>query len=142
VVVLSVISVGAIDADLGISFAFALEYLVAVMAIAYLISSVLKGTTGATVLTFFMFVMILPIIDSVSMLSGVKLSGSVTFAGGVMQYILQDPYPIDTTSSFGGGFTFYSFYPEPAMAAITMAVYAIVAIVLSIVLFKRKQLSG
>lgn len=142
VVVLSVVSVGAIDADLGLSFAFAVEYLVAVMAIAYLISAVLKGTTGATVLTFFLFIMILPIIDSISIFSGVKLEGSITFAAGVVQYIIQDPYPVDSTSSFGGGFTFYNFYPEPAIAAITMAAYAIVAIVLSIILFKRKQLSG
>ncbi len=142
VVVLSVVSVGAIDADLGLSFAFAIEYLVAVMAVAYLISSLLKGTTGSTVLTFFLFIMILPIIDSVSILSGVKLGGSVTFAAGVIQYIIQDPYPVDSTSSFGGGFTFYNFYPEPAIAAITIAVYAVVAIVLSIILFKRKQLSG
>jgi ABC-2 type transport system permease protein len=142
VLVLSVVSVGAVDSDLALSFAFALEYMVAVMAIAYLISSVLKGTTGATVLTFFLFIMILPILDSISMVSGVKLGGSITFAGGVIQYIIQDPYPVDSSSSFGGGFTFYNFYPEPVMAAITMAGYAIVAIVLSIILFKRKQLSG
>lgn len=141
IIVLSVFSVGAIDNDIGLSFAFALEYMMATMAIAYLISSILKGTTGATVLTFFMFVMILPIVDSVSMFAGVKISASITFAGEVLQYIIQNPYPVDTTTSMGA-FSFNQYYPDPALAALTMLVYAAVAIVLSLILFKRKELSG
>jgi len=142
VVLLSVFTVGAIDGDIGLSFAYALEFTVVAMAIAYLISSILKGTTGATVLTFFLFIMILPIVDGISMVAGVKLEGSVTFAAGVIQYIMSDPYPVDTTMDFGAGYSFYSYYPDPSLAALTMMVYAVVAIVLSLILFKRKELSG
>jgi ABC-2 type transport system permease protein len=143
VVLLSVFTVGAIDADIGLSFAFALEFTVAAMAIAYLISSVLKGTTGATVLTFFLLIMILPLVDGISMVAGVKLEGSVTFAAGVIQFILADPYPVDSTmDDVGAGFTIHNYYPDPALAALTMLVYAVVAIVLSLILFKRKELAG
>jgi len=141
ITILSLLTIGKIDADLGLSFAYAFEYLLAVMAIAYFISSILKGTTGATVLTFFMFVMILPIVDGVSSVAGVKISASITFAAGVLQYILQDPYPHDSTQAVGG-MTFHSYYPDPAMAALTIFIYAAVAIVLSLILFKRKELSG
>jgi ABC-2 type transport system permease protein len=142
VILLSVFTVGAIDDDIGLSFAFALAYTTVAMAVAYLISSILKGTTGATVLTFFLFVMILPIVDGVSMVAGVKLEGSVTFAAGVIQYILSDPYPVDATMDVGGGYTIHSYYPDPAIAALTMLIYAAVSIVLSLILFKRKQLAG
>ncbi len=143
VILLSVFTIGAIDDDIGLSLAFALAYSTVAMAVAYLISSILKGTTGATVLTFFLFVMILPIVDGVSMVAGVKLEGSVTFSAGVIQYILSDPYPVDTTfDDMGAGFTMHNFVPDPAVAALTMLVYAVVAIVLSLILFKRKQLAG
>ena len=138
---LSLGTVGGIDDDFGVSFAFAAEYLMAVMAIAYLISSILKGSTGALVLTFFMFIMILPIIDSASMFAGVKISASLTFSSNAMLYSLSDPYPHDSVNS-DFGITIHQYYPDQAMAAIVMFVYAAVAIVFSLLLFKRKQLSG
>jgi len=141
IVALSLTTAGGLDDDFATSFGFAVEYLVAAMAIAYLISAVLKGTTGATVLTFFMFIMILPIVDSVAIFSGVKIEASVTFAAGVITYILSDPYPVDSTQSVGG-FTFSNFYPDPLTAAVTMLAYAVVAVAIAMVLFKRKQLVG
>jgi ABC-2 type transport system permease protein len=135
-------TVGGVSADFLTSYGFALEYLLAAMAIAYLISSIMKGSTGATVLTFFLFIMILPIIDGISMFSGVKVQGSLTFAGGVVVDILMNPYPVDMKQDFGQGVSFYNFYPDPAMAALVMLIYAAIAIILSMVLFKKKQLTG
>jgi ABC-2 type transport system permease protein len=139
--VLSLGTVGGVDDDFGMSFAFAAEYLMAVMAIAYLISSILKGSTGALVLTFFMFIMILPIIDSVSMFAGVKISASLTFSSNAMLYTLTDPYPQDSVNS-DFGITIHQYYPDPGVSAVVMLAYAVIAIALSLVLFKRKQLSG
>ncbi len=141
IALLSLISAGGIDSNLGLSFAFALEYLLAIMAVAYFISTILKGTTGATVLTFFLFVMILPIIDQVLSISGVKPTGSVSFAAGVLQYITQNPYPVDASETFRR-ITLHTYYPDPTIAAITMLAYVVVAVVLSLVLFKRKELAG
>jgi ABC-type transport system involved in multi-copper enzyme maturation permease subunit len=69
VAVLSMLTLGGVDDDFGMSFAFA-NHLLAVMAIAYMISSILKGPLVPLVPTFFMFVMILPIVDSVGMFAG------------------------------------------------------------------------
>jgi len=141
VTLLSYLTVGAVDDDFGLSLLFAIEFLVAATAVAYLISSVLKGSTGATVLTFLMFIIILPIIDSVSTFTGAKIDASLTFASGVTGYIVMDPYPVDASiEQFG--FTFYSLYPEPLTAAIVMLAYIVVGLALSLVLFYRKQLSG
>jgi ABC-2 type transport system permease protein len=138
---LSLVSARGLDDDLLLSFAFAAEYLVAAIAVAYLISSVLKGSTGALVLTFFMFLMILPIVDNVSAFSGVKIEGSLTFSSGVITYILQDPYPVDEAQDFGG-FSLNIYYPDQALAALTMAAYAFVSLGLGMYLFNRKQLAG
>lgn len=139
---LSAYTARGIDDDYILSYAFALEYLLAVMAVAYLISTLLKGTTGATVLTFFLFIMILPIVDGISLFTGSKVEASVTFASGALIYILMDPYPVDWTQEFPGGFTISNFYPDPSTAAIVMLGYAVVAVMISLVLFKRKQLVG
>ncbi len=113
------------------------------MAVAYLICAVLKGSTGALVLTFFLFMLILPIVDGVSSFSGVKIEGSVTFAAGTIIYSLMDPYPVDSSQEFPGmGITMYSFYPTMSTAAIVMLAYAVVAAAISLVLFKKKQLAG
>ncbi len=142
VAVLSMVSARGIDDDYMLSFLLAFEYIVAATAIAYFISSLLKGTTGALVLTFLLLLMIFPIVDGVSAVSGVKIEGSVTFAAGAISYILYDPYPVDSMLDTGMGMEFHSFYPTPEIAAIVMLLYAVVACLLSMILFKRKQLAG
>ena len=139
--VLSFGTVGAVDDDFLLSFLFAVEFLWAATAVAYLISSVLKGSTGATVLTFLLFIVLLPIVDSVSTFAGVKIDASLTFAAGIIGYIVMDPYPVD--ASFDDyGFTLYLFYPEPSVAALVCLAYAVIAMAISMVLFNRKQLTG
>jgi len=143
VAALSLISAKGIDDDLALSFGFATGFLFAATGIAYFISSIMKGSTGAIVLTFFLMFMILPIVDSVSTVADVKVEGSVTFAAGAIIYILMDPYPPDgyTITEFGV-MEAQSFYPTPATAIIVLMAYAIVACALSTVMFKRKQLAG
>ena len=139
--VLSYAAVGDVDDDFVLSFLFSVEFLWAATAVAYLISSILKGSTGATVLTFLMFMVILPIVDSVSMFAGVKIEASLTFAASVIGYVVIDPYPIDTHYD-EYGISMYMFYPEPWMAALVCLAYAVLAMALSMVLFNRKQLTG
>jgi len=141
--ILSLVSVSGLDKYFFLSFAFALEYLLAVMAIAYLISTLMKGTTGATVLTFFLFVMILPIVDSIGRVSGFKASWSVTFSAGTISSILTSPYPTDSFTEIPhAGLTLHTYYPDPAIAALVILAYALVAVVISMVLFRRKEMTG
>ena len=142
VAVLSLVSARGVDDDFLSSFGFAMLYLLAATGIGYFISSVMKGSTGAIVLTFFLLMMILPIVDSVSMVSGTKIEASVTFAAGTISYILVDPYPEDTILDDFPGMEFHSFYPTPVTAAIVLLGYALVTCALSAVIFKRKQLAG
>ncbi|OGS41661.1 MAG: hypothetical protein A3K67_04825 [Euryarchaeota archaeon RBG_16_62_10] len=141
VTLLSMVEVRGVDDDFGISLLFSLEFLVAATAVAYLISAIMKGSTGSIVLTFLMFIIILPIIDSVSSFTGVKIDASLTFASTVINWIVIDPYPVDSSAE-AFGYTFYSFYPAPSTAAFVMLAYIVLSMVVSLVLFKRKQLVG
>jgi len=74
---------------------------------------------------------------------------SITFANGISQYVFNNPYPTDkifTTAAPGAsgvGVQTYSlaqYYPEVRLSLIVMAVYFIVAFVLSILLAQRREM--
>ena len=141
--ILSIVSVNGLSKHFFLSLAFALEYLLATMAVAYLISSVLKGTVGAIVLTFFLFLLILPIIDGVGSVSGFKSWWSLSFTGGTIVDVLSSPYPTDSvTTPPGTGITFHSYVPDPTLSAIVMLGYVVIAGAISVFLFIRKEMLG
>ena len=139
---LSVVSANGIDDDFGLSFLFAAEFMMAAMAIGYFVSSILKGTTGALILTLLLFIILLPIIDGLSMMIGTKIDGSLTFSADVMTYILTDPYPTDWELDTGMGLQMAMYYPAPTTAAIVMMAYIVICLGLSMIIFRRKQLAG
>jgi len=151
--VIAVVSVrvidGSIPANTGLSFAYSLVYLFAILAIAYLFSAIMRSSVYSLVLTFFTFFLILPIIDAVGSVAKFKPWFSITFANGISQYIFDNPYPTDkifTTAAPGAsgvGVQTYSlaqYYPEVRLSLIVMAVYFIVAFVLSIFLAQRREM--
>jgi len=144
IVVLSLLSVGGVAFYLPLSFAFATLFLVSILSVAFFISSIMKGSTGAIVLTFFLMFMILPIVQTVGMVSGMKMWFLVTFTGDLTSTSLNwDHYPTDSVDNIPEmGFTFYNYYPDPGTSVVVMAVYLIVFAAISMYLFKRKELTG
>ncbi len=130
-------------ASLGLS----LLYGISAMAVAFLISSIMKGSTGALILTFALFFLILNIITSlIGQLGGTKPWFMIDFAGGTLSYIMSDPYPVDTTMSFeiapGQSFTTYLFYPEVYLSIGVMVAYAVAAMVLAYIFFRRREMAA
>ncbi len=141
VAALSMISANGVDDDFLASFGFAAGYLLAATGIGYFISAIMKSSVGAIVLTLLLLLLIIPIVDGFSAVAGVKIEGSVTFASGAISFILMDPYPEDSIMD-AGGIEIHNFYPTPSTAAIVLIAYAVVTCLLSVVIFKRKQLAG
>ncbi|UCE35935.1 MAG: ABC transporter permease [Thermoplasmata archaeon] len=142
-----VISIGAVNhsvpGEVGLSLLFCVMYLLSGLSIAYLLSSLMKGTTGANVLTFFLFFLILPIIESVFTFAGVKPSLSITFASGIIYFILVVPYPKDIVEEFtmgGDTIEIHQFYPEVALSLLVMFFYLIIAFLLTYFIFERKEM--
>lgn len=139
---LSLATLGDVAKYLPLSFCFAALFLVACLAVAFFISSILKGSTGAIILTFFMFLMILPIVMSVGMLSGAKMWFLISFMGDLPTTSLSwDHYPVDSSQT-QFGFTFYNFYPDPGTSVAVLLAYLVIFSILTIILFRRKQLLG
>jgi ABC-2 type transport system permease protein len=144
IVALSLLSVSGVAFYLPLSFAFATLFLVSILAVAFFISSIMKGSTGAIVLTFFLMFMILPIVQSVGMVSGMKMWFLVTFTGDLTSTSMNwDHYPVDSVETYPGmGFTLYNYYPDPGTSVVVMVAYLIVFAAISMYLFKRKELTG
>lgn len=129
------------------SLGLAMLYGVSALAVAFLVSSIMKGTAGAMILTFALFFFVFNIITSlVGALGGIKPWFMVDFAGSTMSYITTEPYPQDDVYSFnvpgGGSMVFYSFYPDVAISIVVMIVYAIAALVIAYLLFHRREMSA
>ncbi len=129
------------------SLGLAVLYGISALAVAFLISSFMKGTAGSLILTFALFFFVLDIISSImGSLGGIKPWFLVNFAGTSLSYVTTDPYPVDTVQSLdigaGQSMTFYSFYPDIGLSIAVMAVYAAVALVLAYLIFRRREMSA
>jgi len=128
------------------SMLLALLYSVSALAVAYLISSVMKGSTGALILTFAVFIFVFSVLAQLlGSLGGVKPWFVLSFTGDTTRYILQTPYPMDyvVTQSFGvkGTYTMHYFFPDVGVSIAVMLGYILVALLLSYIFFKRREMS-
>ncbi len=129
------------------SLGLAILYGISALAVAFLISSFMKGTAGSLILTFALFFFVLDIISSImGQLGGIKPWFLLNFAGSSLSYVTTDPFPVDSveTLDIGGGqsFTFYSFYPDIGLSIAVMVAYAVVALVLAYLIFRRREMSA
>jgi len=128
------------------SFLLALLYSLACVGIGYLLSSIMKGATGALVFTFAVLFMLLPIVDGVTSVAGVKVDASLTFAGGVVNNILVSPYPHDYSQSFPitptQNMTIWNYFPDVGISIVVMLVYAGISLAIALVVFQRREMLG
>lgn len=126
------------------SMLLAILYGTAATGVAFLISSTMKTSTASLVLTFFMLFMILTLVASVMSLSGIKPTGELTFEGGTISDIMQNPYPVDTVSNIsaggGGGFTLHQYHADVGSAIAIEIVWIAVTGALGFVAFKRREM--
>ncbi len=129
------------------SLGLAVLYGISALAVAFLISSFMKGTTGSLILTFALFFFVLDIVASIlGSLGGVKPWFLLNFAGSSLSYITTDPYPVDAiqTIDIGTGqtMTLYAFYPDVWTSIAVMVAYTVVALVLAYLLFRRREMAA
>jgi ABC-2 type transport system permease protein len=126
------------------SLLLAIMYGAAATGVAFLISSVLKTSTASLVMTFFTLLLILSLIASVFTLAGIKPDGELTFAGGTISDIMQNPYPVDSvgniTTGGGGSFQIHQFYPDVGLSVVVELIWLVATAVLGFVAFKRREM--
>ena len=128
------------------SYGLAVLYAFAASSIGFLISSILKGSTGALVLTFFLLFMIFPLVDSVGTLGGIEPVPSITYQAGAIDAVMTTPYPENwveyANESIGLPFNIYFFYPSVTSSVVVMIGYIAVCNVAGMILFKRREMVG
>jgi ABC-2 type transport system permease protein len=148
---IAVVSVRAVDGSIpdntGLSFLYSLTYVFAILAIAYLFSAVMRSSVYSLVLTFFTFFLLLPMIASIGSIAKYKMWFIVTFASGISQYVLEDPYPSDKVltappgvAGAGSVTSLAQYYPEIRLSLIVMAAYFVIAFALGIFLAQRREM--
>jgi ABC-2 type transport system permease protein len=128
------------------SYGLAVLYALAASSVGFLISSILKGSTGALVLTFFLLFMIFPLVDSVGTLGGIEPVPSITYQAGAIDAVLNNPYPQNwveyANETTGPPFNIYFFYPSVASSAVAMLGYIAICNLAGMILFKRREMVG
>jgi hypothetical protein len=109
----------------------------AVVGVAYLLSALLKGTVGATVLTFFLFTLIFSIIGTILPLAKVQPWFIPTSASGIIANALGGA---SVRPGPGGGDV--GFVPDPATSLLVFAGYAIAGGVLATLWYRRRELAS
>ncbi|MFA5312843.1 MAG: ABC transporter permease subunit [Methanomassiliicoccales archaeon] len=126
------------------SMLLAFIYTAAAIAVGFMISSFMKGSTGALILTFALLFMILPMISGIMSMTDFKPEFELTFQANSVSYMLEDPYPVDSKEvmeiSEGQTMTIWYYYPQPWIAAGVMSLYAVVAAALGYIGFKKREM--
>ncbi len=129
---------GGVTGAMALSAAYALAYMACVVGVAFLLSSILRGTISASVLTFFLFTLIFTLVDG--LLNAAKVSPWFvpTAAAGIIGNVLAPPSPFPGPG--GGAFT--AFNPDVGASLAVFAAYFLVGGIVATVLFRRRELKS
>lgn len=143
VAILALAVTGSVSDLMFWSFLLAVLYTAATISVGFMISSLLKGSTGALILTFALLLMIMPMISGILSLTDVKPDFLLSFAGDSIGSMMQIPYPHDTQMTFeanGQVMTVWNYYALPWTATAVMLVYGVVAFVLGFLAFRKREM--
>lgn len=131
---------GSIPAEVASSFAYAILYLCSVLGFTFLFSSLLKGSMGATLLSFFTFFLIFSITSSVITLTGNEPWYIPTYASGIISDVF-NPQQDRVMEIPNSPIKIYQFFPKLPISAIILAVYFIVTLASSVLITNRKEMA-
>ncbi|HEV8594183.1 MAG TPA: ABC transporter permease [Thermoplasmata archaeon] len=123
---------GAGSWEIGLSYAYALAYMVCVVGVSFLISAILRTTISATILTFFLFFLIFNIVQGVLLITDVDPWFLPTAAAGIIGDVLAPAGP-----GPGPGF---GYVPDVGVSLAVFAAYFLVGAVAAVFLYARREL--
>jgi len=130
---------GTVPVTVATSFAYACLHLCCILGFTFLFSSILKGSMGATLLSFFMFLLIFSILSSVISLTGNEPWYIPSFSGGMTTQVIS-PQNDTIVNVPGSSIAFYTFYPKFPLSPIVLAAYFVGTLAVSVVITDRKEL--
>lgn len=121
------------------SVLFSFVSITMIMSITFLISSLLKGSTGIVMLVFALFIIVFPAVDGASVLfSDFKPWFTPSFSSGIIQQSLTVPYPTED-NTMNNPFFGNRYIPLINQSLLVMISYSIISGVLSIFILRRRE---
>ncbi len=124
----------------GISFLF----LLSLLSLTYLFSTLMKNGTVAIVLVAIMYLFVFNIVDSISMLTGIEPWFSITYGASILTLVFEGnyigDYPTKETIHAGPHFTITIYNPTIQEGVIILVAYFVVSAILSTVIFHYKEM--
>ena len=110
-----------------------------IMSITFLISSLLKGSTGIVMLVFALFIIVFPTVDgSLVLFSDFKPWFTPSFSSGIIQQSLIVPYPIED-HTMNNPFFGKMYIPLIDQSLLVMISYSLVCGILSVFILRRRE---
>ena len=126
--------------EVSYSFVYAFLYLLGVLGLTFLFSTILRGSMGATLLSFFTLFMILPITQSMLTLTGNEPWYIITYAAGIITQVINPP-KVRVEKMTVGNMTVWIFHPDITTSVLVLLAYFLVTVALSILIFRQKQMT-
>jgi ABC-2 type transport system permease protein len=121
------------------SIAFAWFNLVAVLALAFMFSSLFKNSAISVLMIVIVLLFVFNILDTIlGLVAGVEPWFSITYAGGIISDVLTVPYPVTATTR-AGPFRSTMFVPTIPEGLAIMAAYLVVTGIVGLYLFEKKE---
>lgn len=131
---------GMVPVEVAASFGYACLYLCSILGFTFMFSAILRGSMGATLLSFFMFLLIFGILSTVISLTGNEPWYIPSFDGGMITQVIS-PQSDSFYTPQGSPVSIYYFYPKFPASPIILAVYFVATLGVSIVVTDRKELA-
>ncbi len=126
------------------SFALSFLFLLSLLSLTYLFSSLLNNGTVAIVLVAIIYFFVFSIVDSISMLTGIEPWYSITYGSAILTLVFEGnyigDYPTKQVIHAGPNFKITLFNPTINEGLIIMIAYLVISAILSTVLFHYKEM--
>ncbi|MEM3671274.1 MAG: ABC transporter permease subunit [Thermoprotei archaeon] len=126
----------------GESIIFALVYLVSVMGVTFLFSSFFRSNSVSILITAILFLFAFTVIqDVVAGIANIEPWFVITYGAEIVVNVLNVPYPAHEINTTRFGRIIHTYNPTIPEGVIIMLGYFVVAFVLGLVLFERRELN-
>ena len=144
VIVISLIVAGGVASGVATSIGISMLYILAVNAVALLLSAFLKKGSTAAIMTFILFLLIFQMLTGIMMVFGVEPVYDLTYASMAIDSSISGAVTTAITDNTGNvlvlfGREMYSYVPTVSLAVTIMAVWLIVATAIAMIQFKRRE---
>ena len=137
----------AIPENVLLSLVFASLFSIGLLSTSFAMSSLFKRSNMSNISFIFIWFIVVGLVEYFLVLAEIKPWWSLTYAAGIIIYIFEVPYPKDSVIDIpsllvpGQSQTIVNLIPEINLSIGVFLMYTIIGLMISVLFYKRKQLS-